>query len=194
MLGNWAKTFYPQNVGANDFVKVSVNKSSGRCFVRIEKVFAKVFCYFCMIHWLSDVMRNDHQISVGSRVYSLFQVSRNLSNSGITAKETSENIADSRTSADSGRFCFEVNFGVSSWEPQQLEVFADMKEKPRMSRAKGAVPKVRVWGVNRWQACNCVKLAPQITGCKRRSCTCSHYEYSSNSRVISECKSPFVSL
>jgi hypothetical protein len=30
-----------------------------------------------------------------------------------------------------------------------------------------------------------MKSAPQITGCKRHSCTCSHQEYSLNPRVFS---------
>jgi hypothetical protein len=41
-------------------------------------------------------------------------------------------------------------------------------------QVKDVISKVRVWSVNWWQACKCMKLAPQITGCKRYLCTCSH--------------------
>jgi hypothetical protein len=66
--------------------------------------------------------------------------------------------------------------------------------RSRRSQVKYVTSKVWVRGVNWWQTCNCMKLAPQITRCKRHSCTCSHWEYSLDLRVISECKSPFVSL
>jgi hypothetical protein len=64
----------------------------------------------------------------------------------------------------------------------------------RRFRRYRVVPKVRIQGVNEWLACKYMKLVPQITGCKRRSCTCSHLGYSLDSRVISECKISFVSI
>jgi hypothetical protein len=75
-----------------------------------------------------------------------------------------------------------------------LRIFARTRRKSWMNQVKGAVPKVQVHSVNEWLPCKCMKLVPQITGCKRRSRTCSHLEYSLDSRVISECKSPFVSV
>jgi hypothetical protein len=62
--------------------------------------------------------------------------------------------------------------------------------RSRENSVKREASKVRVRSVNWWQACKYVKLVPQITWCKRHSCTCSHLEYSLDSRVISECKRP----
>jgi hypothetical protein len=62
-------------------------------------------------------------------------------------RETSFPTAASRNSMDSKKFYFRINFGDLSWESQQLEVFADMKRKPRMSRVKGGCQKsgFEVW-------------------------------------------------
>jgi hypothetical protein len=85
-------------------------------------------------------------------------------------------------------------FGDSRRESEHWDVVAKEGWESWMNWVKDKVPKVRIQGVNKWSACKCIKLAPQITRCKRHWCTCSHLEYSLDSRAILECKSPFGSL
>jgi hypothetical protein len=92
------------------------------------------------------------------------------------------------------RFDFGEDFSDEAREAVCLRIFARTWRKSWMNQVKGAVPKVQVQSLNEWLACKCMKLVPQITGCKRCLCTCSHLEYSLDSRAISECKSPFVTL
>jgi hypothetical protein len=55
-------------------------------------------------------------------------------------------------------------FGSHVWE------FGNQKE----AKSKTLPQKVRVWRVNLWRACKYMKSTPQITGCKRHLCICSH--------------------
>jgi hypothetical protein len=67
-------------------------------------------------------------------------------------------------------------------------------QRLREASVKSEASKVRLQIVNKWSTCKYMNLALQITGCKRHSYMCSHLEYSLDSRVILECKSPFASL
>jgi hypothetical protein len=67
-------------------------------------------------------------------------------------------------------------------------------QKLWVNQVKEEASKVQVQCVNEWSACKSMKLALQMMGCKRHSCTCSHLGYSFDPRAISECKSPFISI
>jgi hypothetical protein len=101
------------------------------------------------------------------------------------ARETSE-ILKNFTSAVNA----ETRFGdLGEWRLSQVK-----SQRPKgRPWLKGEASKVRVRSVNWWLACKYLKLAPRITGCKRHSCTCLHWEYSLDPEVISGCKNSFAS-
>jgi hypothetical protein len=130
-----------------------------------------------MIRRPSNVVRNNGQNSLGSQVCYLFQDDWNLAESGNHDLANFEKLV-------------EYQFGnLNKWWFSRMKL-----RRSKEGLVKDVTSKVRVWSVNQWQACKCMKLAPQIMGCKRHLCTCSHQEYPLDSRVVSECKSPFVSV
>jgi hypothetical protein len=177
MLGNSVKALHPRNVG---FAKIreiplgwKVQFGSCGMFCKFTSKCAKETAElgFCTrtLNPFQDVWGPRNSGIRNSRNSGIM----NLLISGITNLQSSGimNLRNSgiRNLRNSGIY-WSLNSEVMTYEDFHVR---DIRE-PARSQVKDVISKVRVWRVNLWQACKCMKLAPQITGCKRHSCTCSH--------------------
>jgi hypothetical protein len=136
VLGNWIKIFHPRNVGIGEFVKKFVNRWWPRGKEKCSWTISIISYKIC---WLTDIMRTNRWTSIGLQVCSMFQVSKDLANSGN---------CETGNIGELGEPLSDWGFGNLIQRFQKLATFANEDSEVKKDQVKGAASKVWVRGVN----------------------------------------------
>jgi hypothetical protein len=151
--GTWARTFHPRNVETAEFVNIFVDVSPCRrsIFRREDDswrcpVVLAWFANFLMLYEVIAELASNHKSAFCFRTTGIWWIQE------IVKLWTSGSLRNLSSAVSS-----EARFGdPDDWWLSRMKV-----RRSKEDQVKDVASKVRIWGVNRWQTCKYVKLAPK---------------------------------